>query len=358
MNKRAVAVYKIKVLLLTALLLVTTDVSPQESKKVSHGNMLARMAPAASVFAPAARLSETGLIAFSAGGQIYVMNSDGSGVSPVTDRVPEVRNLYPALSPDGSRIAFIRDEGVGNYALCVIGVDGKNLQRITGGDIPLGEPAWSPDGSRLAYVRGYDPTSEGFAGLTSCSPDIYVIDVASRKEVNVTQGAGGTDPSWSPDGTRIAFSSNRDGNYEIYTAALNGSQSFNGSQIQRLTYTEWAEAEPSWSPDGGRIAYVAHLIQANSECGFMPTGGAINLASSSVYLMNADGSNQTSLAGTTGTTELSWSPSGAWLALALRVRGDAQIYVIDAWGGNLTKLTSDPTPKYSPSWARYQTTSK
>jgi TolB protein len=288
------------------------------------------------------------------------MNSDGSGVRRVTDETPGARNTYPVLSPDAKRIAFIRDEGLGEYTLYIIGVDGTGLQRLTSNLTPIGEPAWSPDGSQIAYIQGYDPTANGLAGYTGCSPEIYVIDVASGKEVNLTQGAGGTDPSWSPDGRRIAFSSLRDGNYEIYTMAANG------TEPHRLTETEWSEAEPSWSPDGRRIAYVSHLSRYSFsyglDCGFMPTGGAgggdTAEVTSSAYLMNADGTNQVSLATTTGTTELSWSPSGAWLTLALNLWGDSQVYVIDAWGQKLTQLTSDPAPKTSPSWSRSQTASK
>ena len=297
--------------------------------------------------------SDGGLLAFSAGGQIYVMNSDGSGVRPIKANTPGARDSYPVLSPDAKSVAFIREEEPGQYKLCVVGVDSSGLQCLTAGVAPLGEPSWSPDGSRLAFIQGHDPTVNGFAGITGCSPEVCVIEIASGKETNLTQGFGGTDPAWSPDGTRIAFSSLRDGNYEIYTVALKG------DQLQRLTYTEWAEAEPSWSPDGRKIAYVSHLIQANNDCGFMPTGGVGGgdtvEATSSVYLMNVDGSDQTSLAGTTGATELSWSPSGAWLALALNLNRDSQIYVTDARGGSPIKLTSDPMPKSSPSWARHPT---
>lgn len=357
MDKRAVATYKIKALFLTTLLLVSVMVTAQERRNRGHEIKRPLTTAAAAVLMSMPKFSDNGLIAFSAAEQIYVMNSDGSDVRGITDKTLGARNAYPALSPDATRVAFIRDEGLGEYTLCIIGVDGNGLRCLIRSSVPLGEPTWSPDGSQIAFIQGFDPTINGFAGITGCSPEILVIEVASGKEVNLTQGAGGTDPAWSPDGTRIAFSSLRDGNYEIYTIAPNG------TQIQRLTYTGWAEAEPSWSPDGGRIAYVAHLIQASKDCGFMPTGGLgggdTAVGRSSVYLMNVDGADQTSVAGTTGTIELSWSPSGAWLALALKAKGDTQqIYVTDVSGGNLTKLTSDAMPKASPSWAHYQTTSK
>lgn len=357
MNKRAVAIRKIKVLLLTTALLISAEATAREwSDRVREINrpLINAAAPA---LASVPTFFDSGLIAFSAGGQIYVMNSDGSGVRPINDQTPGVHDSYPVISPDAKRVAFIRDEGLGQYKLCLIGIDGSGLRCLTTSITPLGEPSWSPDGSRLAFIQGYDQTVNGFAGINGCSPEICVIDIASGKETNLTQGVGGTDPAWSPDGTRIAFSSLRDGNYEIYTMGLKG------DQIQRLTYTEWAEAEPSWSPDGRQIAYVSHLIPySNLDCGFMPTGGlggggTVEMTSS-VYLMNVDGANQTSLPGTTGTTELSWSPSGAWLALALNLNGDSQIYVTDVWGRNLIQLTSDPMPKSSPSWARSQTTVK
>ena len=356
MNRRVVTIAKIKVIFLTILFFVSTNVKPHERSDRRQEKRGALTNVVSSALSSMAEVLGNSLIAFSSGDQVFIMNSDGSNLRRLTEDTPGVYNRYPALSPDGKRVAFIQDKGLGEYTLCVIGIDGKGLEYLASSLIVLGEPAWSPDGSQIAFIKGYDPTTNGFANLTGCNTEICVINLASGEIVNLTQGAGGTDPAWAPDGSRLAFSTVRDGNYEIYTMAVDG------SQVKRLTNTSWAEAEPAWAPDGSRIAYVSHLIQANNDCGFMPTGGlgggSTNEERSSVFFMNVDGANQTRLEGTYGTLEVAWSPSGTKLALALKLKSSTQIYVTDIWGSQPTKLTSDATQKSSPSWAQQQTISR
>jgi Tol biopolymer transport system component len=325
MNKRPLVIDKIRVLLLALLLICGANVMS------------------------AAEVSGGGLIAFSANNQIYVMNADGSDLRLLTDGAPGVSNRYPSFSPDGSRLAFVRYEPKGKgYSLSVVGIDGSGLQYLLSSSGALGEPTWSPDGSKIAFIRGQDMTTEGSAYLAPCGSQIYVVDLFTRKDTSLTRGADGTDPSWSPDGTRIAFSSYRDGNYEIYTMDANG------NDVQRLTYTDWAEAEPAWSPNGKQIAYAAHLLQQEVVCGFIPTGRPSPLGDelSSINVMDADGANQTQLEITSGGIDPAWSPDGACLALIIYNEVDgSQVYATQANGGSLVKLTSDANYKSSPTWS-------
>jgi TolB protein len=347
MKTRVIAIGIISGLLLTTLLPGSIHATPgKHVNSISEKNRRLDGA-AASAVKPAAQISGEGLIAFSANGQIYIMNADGSDVRRLTDNAPDVLYRYPALSPDGSRLAFTRDER-SDHALCVVDIDGNNLRRLSASSIGVAEPTWSPDGEKIAYIRGYDTTYGGLANMTACGPEIYVIDVFSAKEVNLTQGAGGVDPTWSPDGTRIAFSSARDGNYEIYVMTSVG------SEIKQLTNTEWAEAEPAWSPDGKQIAYTANLRPVSFDCGFMSTGRPSEPPidqRTSIYVMTAEGTNHTELAATRGGTEPAWSPDGTQLALVINGHGGAQIYAADENGTNLTMLTWDLTQKSSPSWS-------
>jgi Tol biopolymer transport system component len=346
MKRRVVAaVGIIRGLLLTALLLCATNATPGERFNSTYEKT---RGPAVSAVIPAAQISAEGLIAFSADDQIYTMKSDGSDLRLITDDAPHVVYRYPTLSPDGSQITYTRDEG-NDHALYVADVDGRNLRRLTSSSSSVAEPAWSPDGSKIAYIRGYDTTYGGLANITSCGPEIYVIDVFSRKSINLTQGVGGVDPTWSPDGTRIAFSSARNNNYDIYV------MNADGSGVKQLTYTSWSEAEPAWSPDGKRIAYTANLRTVSLACGFMSTGRPGEPPSddrTSVYVMSEQGTNHTKLATGDGGMEPAWSPDGLQLALAVvDVKGEAQIYVTDVNGTSLAKLTGDSTQKASPSWS-------
>lgn len=344
MSRRRIANNKIRFLLFTMLLLCFVNAMPRQRLDSRNHQTLA-VAPAQ---VSASQISSNGLIAFSAANQIYLMNADGSDVRRVTDGTPRLFNQYPTFSPDGQRIAFIRlDERISEFALCVVDVDGNNLQCLINGSKTLGEPSWSPDGSTIAYVRGFDGTHDGYAYNYACHGEIYVIDVATHKEVNLTQGVGGTDPAWSPDGTKIAFSSFRDGYSEIYT------MSPDGNDIERLTYTEKGAGEPAWSPSGKQIAYVSHLIQGEVDCGFIPTGRPSNPieAWTSISIMESDGSNQIELGITTGGNDPTWSPDGASLAFVLSNKSGREIYVTDSKGTSLTQLTSDYVRKSSPSWS-------
>lgn len=345
MSWRTLTNNKIRLMLLTMLLLCSINVTPRHRLDGSHNNLARAVAPTP---VSALQVSSGGLIAFTAAHQIYVMNADGSSIRRITNSVPQVYYDYPTLSPDGSRIAFIsHDLNSREYALEIVGLDGSLLQRLISGPRTLSELAWSPDGSKIAYARGDDNTENGFAFKLSCRPEIYVINTFSRKYVDLTLGEGGTDPAWSPDGTRIAFSSFRHENSEIYT------MSSDGSDVQRLTYTEGGEGEPAWSPDGRQIAYAAHLLQVTVGCGFIPMGRPPDAKAnpSYIYIMGADGTNQTKLEITSGGNEPTWSPDGAWLAFALADRNGREVYVTEATGSGLTQLTSGAEEKSSLSWS-------
>jgi Tol biopolymer transport system component len=349
MKRKIINIDIIRVLMLTTALLCGANATPGERVNDSYENNRRPGTAPAFALNPAAQFYGDGLIAVSADDQIYIMNADGSNLRLLTDNNPNVRYRYPALSPDGTMIAFTRDAAE-EHALYVVGIDGNNLRRLSSSTVSVAEPAWSPDGSKIAYLRGYDTTYGGLANITSCGGQIYVIDVFSGKETNLTGSAGGVDPAWSPDGTRIAFSSSRDGNFEIYTMTPQG------GEVKRLTNTGGGEADPAWSPDGTQIAYTSNLPQVRVECGFMSTGrpgqgGIPGEETTSIYIMTAEGADHTQLPMTSGGMEPTWSPDGTHLALVIDAKGGFQLYVIGADGSRLQRLTSDLTQKLSPSWS-------
>ena len=306
----------------------------------------------------------SGLIAFESGGEIYVVDASGGTPNKIVEsKGGVVTNTQPALSPDGSRIAFSSDME-GAFHIYVVGVDGEGLRRVTDGVENDSEPTWSPDGRRVAFARGFDATGNGVYVQTCAEwSDIIVVDVdvEPHTEVNLTNGARGTDPAWSPDGKRMAFASDRTGNFEIYTMS-----SEDGGDVRQLTENDRADADPSWSPDGSQIAYTTSLRMAGgTQCGNMPIsgtptgGGGGTFAGGGgpyIYKMDADGKSQTPLTIEGGAAQPSWSPDGSQIVFngGHKDSVDVQLYSIPSAPGSVrwTQLTFDPSEKSSPSWSR------
>ena len=239
-------------------------------------------------------------------------------------------------------------------------------------------PASTVNG-RITFTRvAYSPS--GF--------DIFTMNMDGSDQVNLTPYDGtrpneDTSPAWSPDGARIAFVSNRDGNQELYT------MNPDGSGVVRLTNTPSIryKRQPAWSPDGTRIAfsglpsntthalaniYVINLNDggvrqlttqgSNNSPSWSPDGNVIAFESfrdsstSALYVMNADGSNQRIFFDTQGANDSSpaWSPDGTRIAFAVGkicVAPCSEIYVVGVNGNRPTRLTDPNLSSYSPAWS-------
>lgn len=227
--------------------------------------------------------------------ELYIHNADGS-IAKLTNS--NLENIYPSWSPDGSKIAFERKEG-NSSNIYVINVNGTGEMKLAEGH----SPTWTPDGSRVFffnkdpksvsnilysvkidgtdlkpvtttsdsyYMARYSPDGSKIA-LTKYSVEgwgIYTVgpDMSGRKTLSVSQNQVG-DPSWSPDGTRIAYAGQNDGNSEIYTVDIN-------KNITRLTTNQVPDISPSFTQDD-------KLIFTREEMG-----------TANLYIIDSDGKNE------------------------------------------------------------------
>jgi Tol biopolymer transport system component len=234
--------------------------------------------------------------------------------------------LYSQNAPiPNTRIAFASYRG-GNHEIYIMNADGSNQTNLTSDPANDEYPSWSPDGKRIAY-----------SSMKKLNTDVYIINADGSGRIRLTDNpAFEAFPSWSPDGKKIAFTSERDGNVDIYI------MNADGSNQTRLTDNPAADVKPQWSPDGKKIAFQT------TRHGKMD-----------IYVMSSDGSNETRLTNSPATDIcLSWSPDGRKIAFASQrdgnselFYGNSEIYIMNADGSNQTRLTNNPSFDMAPSWS-------
>jgi Tol biopolymer transport system component len=286
-------------------------------------------------------------IAFSFGGSLYALAPDGSQrvrlTRPLAAPGGMGRDSEPAWSPDGTMLAFVRSDPPSESArtrIFLLAGDGGQPQPFTTGGEAL-SPAWSPDGRRIAFVR-----------RTDTEWAIVVADVDGRAEQVLLREPNHPDshvsldaPAWSPDGMRLAYTRwtlDREFNFRprIYVIGADGGA---GKLLARDA------ADAAWSPDGRRIAFASVRDRNGKRCWDQCQLFA------ELYVMNADGTGLKRLTRNRGHDHgPSWSPDGRRIAFASDRNypgvGNHELYSIRPDGSCLTWLTNGSPASDDPAW--------
>jgi Tol biopolymer transport system component len=243
--------------------------------------------------------------------QICIMNADGTGRKQLTN-FPATA-FYPSLSPDGQTVYFASNQS-GTFEIYSIDINGNGLQRLTNKIGSLYAPELSPDGERLIFTNNGN-------GLWVMNPDGSNPHAITSKD--------DIDPTWSPDGSMIAFASNRQGQRQLFVANANG------RKVDKVTDLRQMGGRSSWSPDGTKLAFYRG-----------PDGDH------DIYIINIDGSGLKKLTNGGDNLGPSWSPDGNWIAFTSFRDGNNEIYIVHPDGRGETRLTNSPTSDWQPRWGR------
>jgi TolB protein len=250
---------------------------------------------------------------------------DGSVAQRIGDGIEGIR---PAPSPDGRRIAFYTPETYTEPArLRVYDTATGGIEWLVGTEASERELTWSPDGRRAAFVSRRDDLLGG---------DIFVADVAGFRLTNLRNLTPRIDaspeiepqytPSWSPDGTRIAFTSYRSGGPAIWVMDADG-----GNARALTSSGDHIDALPTWSPNGREIAF-----QRNDPSGTRV--GIVSTDDKSIRFIPLDNA-----------AAPAWSPDGRHLAVASTIDGERDIVVITP-DGVVVRRIHRPGADFYPAW--------
>ncbi len=270
----------------------------------------------------------------------------------------------PRWSPDGRTVAFVSDREE-RKELWLIPADFGEAHRLTRGSSDVGPPAWSPDGQQLVYVAkterpakddpthtpkegsdvrvitqlGYKMDGEGF--WDGKYKHLFTVTVTSGEPVQLTDGPwDDAQPTWSPDGSRIAFVSRRTPDREwtdtsdIYTVPATG------GDATQLTRSVGPFKSPAWSPDGKQIAFLGHDRPAETG----PTtqdwvwtaaadGSGAPTALTRDYDRSATGGVMSDLGVGSGQVPIQWTPDGSGILFVTEDRGTAMVARVAMTGG-------------------------
>ncbi|MGH2695023.1 MAG: TolB family protein, partial [Actinomycetota bacterium] len=258
---------------------------------------------------------------------IYAVDPDGEGISRLSKKDGD---FHPIWSPNGRRIVFLRHLQAGEFTLphvFVMKADGSRKRHVSGELRGYAQPpVWSPSGRRVAF-EDFLELDSGFRGAITT----VRRDGTGRKRLTGF-GSRNAHPAWSPDGEKIAFISDRDGDPEIFV------MNSDGSEETQLTQNDIVDELPEWSSDGSRIVFSTVI----------PGPPGQGDAGSAIAVMNADGGELTMLTdGSRFDTTPTWSPTEDKVLFAEHFNGG--ILVVNADGTGEERLSNfGSNPVWSP----------
>jgi Tol biopolymer transport system component len=202
-----------------------------------------------------------------ADGNIYLIDLDKKNKINLTNS--STYDLCPDFSPGGSKIIYMSSTNSNNeFNIFLINTDGSNPVQLTDDNFINAYPRWSPDGKEIAFISNKNGSYDLFIMNADGSNVRYLVSLTARGDLEIIEALS---ISWSPDGSKIVFSSDYQGNFDIFTINKDG------SNLRNITNTDNnEEALADWSPDGIYITFIS--IDENGR--------------EQIYIMNKDGSGR------------------------------------------------------------------
>ena len=273
----------------------------------------------------------------------------GSGLCLLSPQTRELQSLTapgtgfmngdtgPAFSPDGARLAFVRQHSLQGGNLCILDLDddlrpsGEPIA-LTSGNRFVASPAWTPEGSEIVFFAAEEAESS-FAlwriRALGGSKARHLYSLAARSTLSISRGG-------SAHQARMVYT-HQVSDANIWRVRLPGPGEDAAPVAAKFLASTRDDAQPQFSPDGHTIVF------RSGRSGF-----------SEVWLCDSDGSNVRPLTnlGALIAGFPRWSPDGRRIVFHARLRDQADLYVVDADGGLPRRLTTDPADEVTPNWSR------